>query len=346
MGPTGAFRILQIHPTRRCNLRCLHCYSSSGPEVEGALSSSLLQDAVSAAAAEGYNVVSLSGGEPLLYEPVRELLAHAKTRGMGTTLTTNGMLLEGRRLERLEGVTDLVAISLDGKPESHNRIRGSKRAFEAMEKNLPALQRTGIPFGFIFTLTQHNLDELDWVASFALEQGAKLLQIHPLELAGRAAQRLREEHPDRQETAIAFLEAARLTRDLGSKIKIQLDLSHRQALAAHPERVYGEHRDALDKEPLAESVSPLIVEADGTVVPLEYGFSRAYALGNLHQAPLSRLAATWKKRRLSPFRSLCRRVHRRMTETRGKGSATPVFNWFEAVSQASFQMEASGAEIG
>lgn len=29
-GPTGR-RILQIHPTLRCNLRCEHCYSSSGP---------------------------------------------------------------------------------------------------------------------------------------------------------------------------------------------------------------------------------------------------------------------------------------------------------------------------
>ena len=37
MGPTGKSRIVQIHPTRRCNLRCLHCYSSSGPEVKGEL---------------------------------------------------------------------------------------------------------------------------------------------------------------------------------------------------------------------------------------------------------------------------------------------------------------------
>lgn len=335
MGPTGAFRIVQIHPTRRCNLRCLHCYSSSGPQEDGALGLDLLRDAVSGAAAEGYNVVSLSGGEPLLYPQIRDLLAHVKARGLGATLTTNGMLLKGRRLERLVGVTDLIAVSLDGKPASHDRIRGSKRAFEAMAANLPALRATGIPFGFIFTLTQYNLDELDWVARFALDQGAKLLQIHPLELAGRAAAELAEEHPDRQETAVAFLEAARLSRELGDRMKVQVDLSHRQGLAAHPERVYGDDPTGLEDAPLADTVSPLIIEADGAVVPLEYGFSRAYALGNLHDAPLEELARTWKTQRLAAFRSLCGRVHRQVTEVKAAQEPRPVFNWFETVSRAS-----------
>ena len=35
MACTRGSRILQIHPTRRCNLRCLHCYSLSGPEEGG-----------------------------------------------------------------------------------------------------------------------------------------------------------------------------------------------------------------------------------------------------------------------------------------------------------------------
>lgn len=28
----GGVRLVQIQPTLRCNLRCLHCYSESGPE--------------------------------------------------------------------------------------------------------------------------------------------------------------------------------------------------------------------------------------------------------------------------------------------------------------------------
>ena len=63
MGPTGdKYRVVQIHPTRRCNLRCLHCYSVSAPEERDQLPVPLLLDAVADAAAEGYAVASFFGG--------------------------------------------------------------------------------------------------------------------------------------------------------------------------------------------------------------------------------------------------------------------------------------------
>src|SRR4051794_10210784 len=102
MGPTGTARVLQIHPTRRCNLRCLHCYSSSGPEEHGDLPAALLQDAVTDARVAAYNVAAFSGGEPTLYKPLRLLLEHARGCGMLTTVTSNGMLLDRRRLESLQ----------------------------------------------------------------------------------------------------------------------------------------------------------------------------------------------------------------------------------------------------
>lgn len=336
MGPTGASRILQIHPTRQCNLRCLHCYSSSGPHVRGTLDLELLRTAITDAAAEGYGVVSLSGGEPLLYEPLARLLAHAKASGMLTTLTTNGMLLMGRRLEALVGTADLIAISLDGHPSSHNQLRAHPRAFERMAANLPALRATGIPFGFIFTLTQHNLDEVEWVADFAVEAGARLLQIHPLELTGRASEELENAHPDRQEAAFAFYETARLQEKVGERLRVQLDLSHRLALKANPERVYGAPAGERRERPLAELVSPLVIEADGTVVPLEYGFTRALALGNLHTSPLRELSKSWKRESAEGFHALCERVHQRLTAPAPGGSAArPVLNWYEAMRDAS-----------
>jgi len=75
MGPAGErFKALQIHPTRFCNLTCLHCYSSSGPEQREALGAPLLVDAITEAGAEGYNDIAFSGGEPILYGDLRRLL--------------------------------------------------------------------------------------------------------------------------------------------------------------------------------------------------------------------------------------------------------------------------------
>ena len=91
-GPTGSeFRVLQIHPSLRCNLRCAHCYSASGPEEDGALSPDLLRTALSDARAEGYNVLGVSGGEPLMYPHLVAVLRHASSLGMITTVTTNGL---------------------------------------------------------------------------------------------------------------------------------------------------------------------------------------------------------------------------------------------------------------
>ena len=328
--PTGCSRIVQVHPTRQCNLRCLHCYSTSSPQERGQLEAALICDALTDARQEGYSVASFSGGEPLLYKPLRQLLDHAHACGMMTTVTTNGMLLDGRRLKMLEGGADLLAISLDGVPESHNTIRGSKRAFAEMADKLGELRASGIPFGFIFTLTQYNLDELDWVASFALEQGARLLQVHPLEDVGRAREEMAGEHPDEVESAYAMLEVLRLKEALGDQMHVHIDLIDREYLKTDPATVFADELSAdVESGLFSELVSPLVIEADGQVVPIEYGFAREYALGDLHAAPLSELMARWREKKLLPFRALCRHVF----QTTTTATALPFFNWYEAIDQ-------------
>ena len=325
--PTGRSRILQIHPTRRCNLRCLHCYSRSGPEQRQQLDQTLLEGAIADASAFGYDVVSFSGGEPLVYRPLVNLLDAAHKLGMTTTITTNGMLLDRKRQQELLGRVDLLAISLDGVPESHNRMRAEPKAFAKMAAQLPSLRESGIPFGFIFTLTQFNLHELPWVAQFAAEQGAKLLQIHPLEEVGRAFHQLDGNRPDRIEAEYAFLTAAKLDEAYGDRMRVQLDFVSRKMLLEDPQRFFADNEGVpvgLDR-PLAELVSPLIIEPDGWVLPLQYGFDRRYALGNLHERRLCEAGETWVRKICPAFYDLCRSIHQELTAT-----DQPLVNWYGA----------------
>ncbi len=331
MGPTGdEFRVVQVHVSRRCNLACRHCYSTSGPRLRDEVPVGLFRDAIADAAAEGYNVAGFSGGEPLMYDGLRELLIHARTLGMVATVTTNGMLLDARHLALLEGAASLVAISLDGLPGSHDRMRDHPGAFATMAKRLPALRASGIPFGFIFTLTQHNLDELPWVAQFALDEGARLLQIHPLEGVGRGAA-MSGSTPDATELAYAVLAVGRIQALVGERLRVQLDVAGRDAIAADPDRVFAGTTTCAAGEPLATYLSPLIVEADGTVVPVEYSFGPALALGNLREAPLRTLAARWKVHKQPAFERLCRDVHAAVTAQ----PDVAVVNWYGLVSQRS-----------
>lgn len=309
MGPTGNTRVVQIHPTRRCNLRCHHCYSSSSPDERDMLDVALIFSAIDDAAELGYNWISVSGGEPLLYRPLPELLQHTKRRGLHTAIATNGMLLRPRLLDAIAPHIDLLAISIDGTPESHNTIRNHDRAFETMRDRLDALRERNIPFGFIFTLTQFNLHELQWVVEFALAQGAQSVQIHPLDEVGHATEEMRGAAPDNIEKAYAWLVRQQLQASVGPRLAIQIDLIFGETLKANAQHFYTTTDTCDTVKPLADILAPLIIESDGAVVPMQYGFPRQYALGTLTCGTLADMAASWQSERMNSFYALCRRAY-------------------------------------
>ncbi len=299
----------------------------------------LLFDAISDAATLGYEWISFSGGEPLLYRPLPEMLRYTKTLGLHTALATNGMLLNARHLDAIAPYIDLVAISIDGIPESHNHIRAHDHAFEHMASQLGNLRERGIKFGFIFTLTQHNLHELQWVANFALEQGAKLLQIHPLDEVGHAVENMIGETPDQIENAYAWMLGQQIQRSSGDRLAVQVDLVFSEHLKARPELFYAGAVSQDEQAQLGELLSPLIIEADGTVVPLQYGFPRAYALGNLANARLSSMANTWRQNSMTSFHALCRAAYEQVTST-----ATPRFiSWYDTVAKLGRSLQSPAA---
>ncbi|HLO88025.1 MAG TPA: radical SAM protein [Nostocaceae cyanobacterium] len=324
MAPTGDLnRIIQIHPSRRCNLHCLHCYSSSSPEERDQLSVTLLLQAITEAGQQGYSVAGFSGGEPLLYQYLPELLKQARQCQMQTSVTTNGILLDEKHLEKLSGIVDLIAISLDGMPATHNKIRSSPQAFEKMSSRLEGLRQSGIPFGFICTLTKQNFRELDWVANFALEQGAKLLQIHVLAEVGHASQNLVGFRPSTEILSFVYLKAIRLREALGNQITIHVDLIHQESLRAYPEAFF------VGESAISELISPLIIEPDGTVVPIQHGFARHYAFGNLQEASLTEMFNRWYKERYPSFLELCQRVYEDLIAP----AELPIVDWYEALIQ-------------
>lgn len=291
------------------------------------LDAALLFRAIDDAAKLGYNWISFSGGEPLLYRPLLALLQHTKLRGLHTAIATNGMLLRPRLLDAIAPHIDLLAISIDGTPESHNIIRNHERAFETMRDRLDALRERNIPFGFIFTLTQFNLHELQWVVEFALEQGAQSVQIHPLDEVGHATDEMRGAAPDSVEKAYAWLVRQQLQTAVGAQLAIHIDLIFSEALKANAQHFYAATDTCDAATPLADLLAPLIIESDGTVVPMQYGFSRQYALGTLTHSTLSEMATSWQLDKMHSFYALCRRAHVAVCN-----EAAPRFlSWYDAV---------------
>jgi hypothetical protein len=286
--------------------------------------------------AEGFNVASISGGEPLLYKPLFEVLECARSLGMTVTLTTNGMLLDEALAGRLAKTAHLLAISLDGVPESHNRIRAHPLAFEKMARNVKSVRDAKIPCGFIFALTLYNLHELAWVAQFAVAQGATLLQVHPLEEEGRAGQELQGAAPDEEELAHAFVEVARLQSLYSGKLAIQYDAADRESLAAEPSRAFAMRPTAeAESLPLGSLVAPLVLEHDGSLIPFQYGVSREYRIAEACRSDFGDQITSWKATGYPKLIDLCSRVYEHKMDPRQY--RYPFFNWYSAVLRESRQ---------
>ncbi|MCU6434259.1 radical SAM protein [Undibacterium sp. Jales W-56] len=285
--PTGIAPVLQVHPTRRCNLACLHCYTSSAPSVSEQLDWNLLSTCVQDAALLGYRQLAVSGGEPLLYKQLPELLSQARALGMLTSITTNGMLATPQRWAQISDFLDVVAVSIDGSEAEHDAMRGQPGAYAKTLAHLAVIRASGVPFGLIFTLTQHNVDSLEFVVQLAAQQGARSVQVHPLTLYGRAAETLADARPDGLELLVALAEAKRLGQQLG--VTVHVDAISLQQLHTY-------HRHLVPSLPVTRlpEVAPiLIVQADGAVVPLTHDVNHQLWLGSLHDAPLHLLAPAW-----------------------------------------------------
>jgi len=167
--PASPLTKLWIYTNYDCNLRCSYCLAESSPKAfRRAISSSDIERLVDEALELGFDHVYFTGGEPLLLEDIYEILAYASQR-MQTSVLTNAMLLNGKRLEKLRAIRNdnLVAqVSLDGShPEQHDPYRGAG-SWEKTVAGIHNLQEHGFRIHLSTTQTPANQAHLAEICAF------------------------------------------------------------------------------------------------------------------------------------------------------------------------------------
>ncbi|MFF3609773.1 radical SAM protein [Streptomyces sp. NPDC002463] len=133
----------RFHLTNRCQLECVHCYTSSGPLLpkDGELTTGRWIRLVEDFAANGGEKLLLTGGEALLHEGCVPVMRRAHELGLEVTLFSNGMAVP-KHLDDIVRYADIVQISVDGPDaETHDAIRGPqsfRRAVRAIQLLLDA----------------------------------------------------------------------------------------------------------------------------------------------------------------------------------------------------------------
>jgi radical SAM protein with 4Fe4S-binding SPASM domain len=173
--------------TGKCNLHCVHCYSSSDDnDPTGILTTEQAKAFINNLAEFGVPVILFSGGEPLLRKDVLELARFAKERGIKTALSTNGTLITTRIACKIKdvGFTE-VGISLDGIGVINDRFRGKKGAYEAALQGIRNSISSGLRVSLRMTMAAANYRQIPAVFDLLEKEGIQRVCFYHLAYAGR-----------------------------------------------------------------------------------------------------------------------------------------------------------------
>lgn len=189
MKPT--FLKIQIKPikacleiTNLCNLRCIHCYFFSREYLSSVpkdpLTFSEVKELIKKLIKEGIFEIAIGGGEPFCFRGIEEILV-LTTSKMYTCLTTNGLLLNDKRIDFLKQLPNLsVQISLDGDESTHKKIRGiDSKQFKKLDKIIKKCVANKINLRIGFMMCHLNIQDINFIYEYCKKNKIKTLTILP-----------------------------------------------------------------------------------------------------------------------------------------------------------------------
>jgi len=282
--------------TRRCNLRCVHCYSRSedkayGGELDARDAAAMLEDL----ARFGVPVTLFSGGEPLVRPDLFTLIERTVALGMRAVISTNGTLITAGVAERLKAFNlSYVGVSLDGLKDVNDRFRGVPGAFEKALAGIRNCRGAGIKVGLRFTITRRNAAEVDGIFDLIREENIPRVCFYHLVYAGRGSKLMSEDldHEAARRIVDRIIDrTAELHRE-GRKVEVL-------TVDNHADGPYLYRRMLREKDPRAADVLRLLqmnggnssgagigcVSWDGSVHADQ--FWRHVTFGNVRERPFS-----------------------------------------------------------
>ncbi|HDZ62487.1 MAG TPA: radical SAM protein [Nitrospirae bacterium] len=182
--------------TRRCNLKCVHCRSSSElvvnehPDFSTEEAFRIIDDI------SGYAkpVIVLSGGEPLLRNDVFDIAKYGTEKGLRMCVATNGTLVTDEICEKMKvsGIR-IVSLSLDGSSDKvHDDFRSQQGAFSGTINAAELFKKHGIEFIVNSSFTKRNQEEIPKVYRLAKELGATAWYMFMIVPTGRGEEIMSE----------------------------------------------------------------------------------------------------------------------------------------------------------
>ena len=172
-----------LHVVEACNLSCPYCYVHKQPQtMTWEVGRQTVDRLVETADRHGYGVLKLkyAGGEPTLnFSLIEALHAHAVERAAAArvrleeVLLTNGVAISDAVLDFVSRAGMRLMVSLDGGPETHDRLRARPdggSTYAAVTDTVTRAMERGLRPSMSITVTSLNLEGAGEAVAFALER--------------------------------------------------------------------------------------------------------------------------------------------------------------------------------
>jgi 12,18-didecarboxysiroheme deacetylase len=205
--------------TRRCNLKCVHCYAQAideqgVDEIDTPKAKELITDL----AEFGAPVMLFSGGEPLVRKDLVELAHFAVSKGMRAVISTNGTLISKEKARELKDVgLSYVGISLDGGEEVHDKFRAVPGSFKRALKGIENCQAEGLKVGLRFTINKRNVQEVPTLFDLVRDLEVPRICFYHLVYSGRGSELIKEDldHQETRQVLDLIMDRTRELHDAG-----------------------------------------------------------------------------------------------------------------------------------
>lgn len=193
--PPPQVKAICLYVAHHCNLACRYCFAGAAGATEKLMTAAAARRAVDFLLTASGNrrrvEIDFFGGEPLLnFAVIRETVGYARARAraagkqVGFTVTTNGLLLKREVRQFLLDEQINVVLSLDGRPEVHDRWRcfpegrGSYRAvIPRIEAFVSEWETWNEARGYYYIRGTFTRKNLDFAADFRYLAGLGFSQI-------------------------------------------------------------------------------------------------------------------------------------------------------------------------
>ena len=208
--------------TYQCPLHCPYCSNPTVyPTRSRSLSATDWQRVLREASDLGVLHALFSGGEPLLFPELDDLIATAIACGMYTNLITSAVGFTPERAQRLKGAgLDSVQISFQADEETLNDSIAGTRAYAGKRKAAAIVREIGLPLTMNVVLHRDNIGRIGQIIALAEELGAERLELANVQFYGWAFQNKETLLPSRSQVDIADAVATAAARRLRGQMDV------------------------------------------------------------------------------------------------------------------------------